>query len=150
MVTKTDREKLVGILEKFDQQFIEQALSDYREGKYAQKSYKDFADPGDEVELGEDAHVEMADLPANERIIVVAGGNNLLPAHFLEEGAVVQGAVARIVVPGKWHGTGFMVSQSLFLTNNHVLPSASLANTAQVEFNYQLDQRGCPQTVIRR
>lgn len=147
MVTKTDQEKLAGILEEFGREVITQALSDYTEERFMQMSHRDFDDPGEEVGVWDGPHVELDALPAIERIIIVAGGNNLLPVHFLEEGAAVQKAVARVIVPSKWRGTGFMVSPSLLLTNNHVLPSAALANTAKIEFNYQLDYLGNPQTV---
>jgi V8-like Glu-specific endopeptidase len=145
MVKKTDREKLAGILKEFDQELVAEALGDYLEEEFMQISYLEFGDPGDEVDVGDGPHIELDALPAIERII--PSENNLLPVHFLEEGAVAQRAVARVIVPGKWRGTGFMVSQSLLLTNNHVLPSAALANMAQIEFNYQLDYQGNPQTV---
>jgi endonuclease G len=145
MATKTDREKLEGILDEFDPAVVAEVFGGYGEEPFMQKSVQDFEDPGDEAALWDESHVELDALPMIERIILIE--NNLLPVHFLEEGAVAQKAVARVIVPGKWRGTGFMVSRSLLLTNNHVLPSVALANTAQIEFNYQLDHQGNPQTV---
>ncbi|MEV8553757.1 endonuclease [Streptomyces glaucescens] len=71
-----------------------------------------------------------------ERLI---GRNNLTPIAFLEEGAQVSRSVGRITVsgPGGGHGTGFMVSPSLLLTNNHVLRGPEPASRATVAFAFQ-------------
>ena len=87
-----------------------------------------------------------------ERIV---GRRNFLPASFLEEGAIVQKAVARLAFRerhnsfdiGDGWATGFMVSPSLFLTNNHVIPNKSFAKKLKIQFNYQLDLSGNPLTV---
>src|SRR5690606_24454494 len=34
-------------------------------------------------------------------------------------------------------GTGFMISRSLLMTNNHVLGAPAVASRSQIEFNYQ-------------
>ncbi len=147
MTSKTDKEKLAGILEEFDPTLVEETLDDLAlNSDFDQVNYKRLADPGEVVEEGTDAHVAIHELSRIERIIPI-GGNNLLPAHFLEEGAVVQKAVVRVVVPGFWLGSGFMVSRSLLMTNNHVLPDTSKASLGKIEFNFQLDHQGKPQTV---
>ena len=46
---------------------------------------------------------------------------------------------------GRGFGTGFMVSKSLFMTNNHVLYNKTSARNARIEFNFQLDYNGNPQ-----
>lgn len=78
-----------------------------------------------------------------ERLI---GRNNLTPVAFLEEGVQVSRSVGRITVsgPGGGHGTGFMVSPSLLLTNNHVLPGAQEANRSKVAFAFQDGVDGGP------
>ncbi|MEM7131940.1 MAG: serine protease [Chloroflexota bacterium] len=80
--------------------------------------------------------------------------NDLLPAWFLERGAVVQRAIARVVLaqphtinnhtfpPGTGWATGFMVSPSLFLTNNHVIHNKEFATKVRMQFNYQLGPDG--------
>ncbi|GAH75340.1 unnamed protein product, partial [marine sediment metagenome] len=139
---KTDLEQLKGILEQFDPNTIQQAL----EGAPCRKSLKDFDEPGPEVQVGSEGHVTLDEIAYLERVIHEF---NLLPVHFLEEGAVVQRAVARVIrdgtTPWGW-GTGFLVSPSLFLTNNHVIPTEAFARIVSMQFNYQLDYMGNPQT----
>lgn len=103
---------------------------------------------GDEVPLP-----DALDDPTSifERII---DESDFLPVWFLERGAIVQRAIARVVLtqphtvsgftfqPGTGWATGFMVSPSLFLTNNHVIPDAPFAGKVRVEFNYQLGPDG--------
>lgn len=79
--------------------------------------------------------------------------SNLMPVWFLERGVAVQKAVARVVLtnsyrglaPGRGWGTGFMVSDSLFMTNNHVVKNTAFMANFRVQFNYQLDYRGIEQ-----
>ena len=95
--------------------------------------------PGDDPEIG------------FERLI---DENDLLPVWFLEQGAVAQRAVARVVLtqphtvdgstfpPGTGWATGFMVSSSLFLTNNHVIPDTDFAAKIRMQFNFQVGADG--------
>ncbi len=91
--------------------------------------------------------VAFVDLPRHERII---GTTQFLPAHFLVLGAISQRPVARVALTrshsglpaGSGWGTGFLVADSLFLTNNHVIPSAEFCESVEVQFNYQMDARG--------
>ncbi|QLH25497.1 endonuclease [Streptomyces sp. Rer75] len=80
-----------------------------------------------------------------ERLI---GRNNLAPVAFLEEGVQVSRSVGRITIsgPGGGHGTGFMVSPSLLLTNNHVLRCAEEASRSKVAFAFQDGVEGGPLT----
>lgn len=113
----------------------------------------DFEHPiGDEIPLP-----EALDDPAAvfERVI---DESDLLPVWFLEKGAIVQRAVARVVLikahtingytfqPGTGWATGFMVSPTLFLTNNHVIPDKSFSDKVRVQFNYQLGPDGIETT----
>lgn len=144
MAKKSDLEKLQGILEEFDQDTIMKVITDQTSEPAIQKSFKDTDKLGKEVKVGQDCRVELEELSNLERIIEE---NNLLPVHFLEEGAIVQRAVARVRVPGTGYGTGFLVSPSLLMTNNHVLRTKAAARKAQIQFNYQLNHLGVPQTV---
>jgi len=102
-------------------------------------------EPGQEIQEGQDCRISLNEMDYLERII--PGENNLLPVHFLEEGAINQRAVARVNIPGLGFGTGFLVSNSLFITNNHVISSVARANNAKFEFNYQRDKDGNNQSI---
>ncbi|HVE80223.1 MAG TPA: trypsin-like peptidase domain-containing protein [Gemmatimonadaceae bacterium] len=73
---------------------------------------------------------------AIERIIAT---NDLQPVNYLPRGVAASRAIGRVVVQGgQWYGTGFMVTPSLLMTNNHVLENAEAAEGSAIEFNYQL------------
>jgi endonuclease G len=60
-------------------------------------------------------------------------------APRLEAGRVASNAVARITFSnGQPQGTGFLVSDRLLLTNNHVIPDQATARDMVVEFGYEL------------
>lgn len=84
-----------------------------------------------------------SDVLGLERLI---GRNNLTPVAFLEEGSTVSRSVGRVTIsgPGGGHGTGFMVSPSLLLTNNHVLRSKEVADRSVVAFRFQAGIDGLP------
>lgn len=112
----------------------------------------DFEYPiGDEVELSKARDSSSAIF---ERII---DENDLLPVWFLERGVQIQRSVARVVLTqphtvdghtfpaGTGWATGFMVSPSLFLTNNHVIPDEDFAKKIRIQFNFQLGEAGIEQ-----
>ncbi|EKX61675.1 endonuclease I [Streptomyces ipomoeae] len=84
-----------------------------------------------------------SDVLGLERLI---GRNNLTPVAFLEEGALVSRSVGRITISGPdgGHGTGFLVSPSLLLTNNHVLRGRETAHRSTVAFSFQAGIDGRP------
>jgi endonuclease G, mitochondrial len=58
---------------------------------------------------------------------------------WLEAGRIASNAVARIIFrDGRPQGTGFLVSDRLLLTNNHVIDSKDLASGLIVEFRYEI------------
>jgi len=69
---------------------------------------------------------------------------------FFEEGRRAARAVARIATrDGQPIGTGFLVSDRLLLTNNHVIGSPAEAAPFVAEFDYELDGAGRPKGTTR-
>ncbi len=67
------------------------------------------------------------------------------PVSFLEEGASVRRAVAKVevnTVETSDLGTGFLVSPRLFLTNQHVVQSEAHSQASAVIFDYEMDEFG--------
>lgn len=66
--------------------------------------------------------------------------NDLVASRFLHLGSVLARAVGRVLIRrGRsvaGHGTGFLISPRLLMTNNHVLPSAATASRSSIEFDY--------------
>jgi len=98
--------------------------------------------------LPEVAQWQGGETPADvlEKII---GENTLRPIAFLQRGLEVARSTAYIGVHSsdeRWSGTGFLVTEDLLLTNNHVLPSADLLKNALFRFNYEDDFLGHAQT----
>jgi len=67
----------------------------------------------------------------------IIGENTLRNISFLERALEVSGAVALVDV-GEWVGTGFMISPTILMTNNHVLPNEVESARTVFRFNYQL------------
>ncbi len=68
--------------------------------------------------------------------------NDLLHVNYLTKGITVSRSICRLRVQDThqpWSGTGWMVSPTLLITNNHVLPSLADAKVGLAEFNYQED-----------
>ncbi|GGY00741.1 serine protease [Streptomyces djakartensis] len=99
-----------------------------------------------------DIHREAMDLPqANERVIDLS--NELQAWSFLPRGVRAGATVARITLrrDGRElpHGTGFMVSPRLMMTNHHVLPDEGFARQCFAEFNAQVTVDNMPDTTVR-
>ena len=85
-----------------------------------------------------------------ERIL---GTSDLLEINFLDIGRRAGRAVGRVQVRDlsgrvREFGTGFVVSPTLLLTNNHVLPSADSARRSLVDFEYEDDEHFNPRTPV--
>ena len=77
---------------------------------------------------------------------------DFLPARYLEDGAVAQRAVGRVEIRDAagdvlGHGTGFLVSPRLLLTNHHVLPDAATAGSSVLQLEFQEGGDGRPRPV---
>ncbi|MFF4833945.1 endonuclease [Streptomyces sp. NPDC001315] len=82
-----------------------------------------------------------ADVLGLERLM---GRNDLIDVRFLETGHLAARSVGRVFVraPEAHYGTGFLISPSLMLTNNHVLAGVQEAERGVIEFNYQAGIEG--------
>lgn len=83
--------------------------------------------------------------PNNEVVLErIIGQNDLFPISYLEAGLKSANPVCRIEIRNGTggvlgYGTGFLVSPSLLLTNNHVLESYETAKLSVAQFNYEID-----------
>lgn len=87
------------------------------------------------------AIIDPRDELAIERII---GEEDLFPISYLEAGLKAATSVCRIEIRDSigrilGYGTGFLVSPTLLLTNNHVLENAHTAQVSVAQFNYEMD-----------
>ena len=97
--------------------------------------------------------IDPQDGLAIERII---GRDDLFPISYLEAGLQAANPVCRIVICDRigrvlGHATGFLVSPSLLLTNNHVLENYDTAKFSVAQFNYEvgLDLKERPMKTFR-
>ena len=76
-----------------------------------------------------------------ERIL---GENDLLGASFLPLGAAVRRSVGRVIdrQSGFGFGTGFLVSERLLMTNNHVLATPQEAAASAAQFDFLVEPEG--------
>lgn len=83
---------------------------------------------------------------AMERIL---GKSDLFPISYLQTGLRVSEAVCRISIRNNkgnivGYGTGFLLSDDVLMTNNHVIENESVALNCIAEFNYQDDENFMP------
>ena len=146
-MSKSDKDQLKGILTQFDVNTIHEAINELMEKPGASIKTSDCKDRGSKLKPGEKGCCSLEDLGQLERVIAES---NFLPVHFLEEGFLVQKAVARVTLTESYSGlpagngwaTGFMVSPTIFMTNNHVIPSEAFCNKVEMQFNFQNDIDG--------
>jgi endonuclease G len=84
-----------------------------------------------------------------ERLI---GASDLFPVSYLEAGLRAAKSVCRIEIRDSigrvlGYGTGFLVSPSLLLTNNHVLEDGDAARYSLAQFNYETDLNLLPRPI---
>lgn len=79
---------------------------------------------------------------------IVPGYNNLQQLSWLREGLRISQTVGRVVTQDCL-GTGWLISDELLLTNNHVIDKQPASGTCWIEFNYEVDWRGTQMPVDR-
>jgi endonuclease G, mitochondrial len=83
-----------------------------------------------------------ADGDAGKLLEKIINTPDFVGIRYLDAGVAVARAVGRVNIRDaggrlEGYGTGSLVSPSLLLTNHHVLPSADVARSSVIEFNYQ-------------
>ncbi len=68
--------------------------------------------------------------------------NDIMPFKYLAKGTAAGKSVCRIVIRGDGggilgHGSGFLVTPNLLLTNNHVLENFETASISSAQFDYE-------------
>ncbi|MHC4069925.1 MAG: trypsin-like serine peptidase [Planctomycetota bacterium] len=140
-----DKEQLKGILKEFDLGQAKQVLCDLCSDLMPKVS--EFKNQGEKCSHGQDGCIGEKEFA--QSLEAIWGQNNLLSAHFLTEGAEIQKAIAMVtlkvakqvtggVLPaGSGWGSGFLISNSLFMTNNHVIPNEAFCDDVNMQFMYQ-------------
>jgi V8-like Glu-specific endopeptidase len=85
----------------------------------------------------------------NESLEKITGETStLLPISFLQVGLEKARTVARVVIPlggGRMEvGSGFLIDNNRFITNNHVINSIDKAKIAKIQFDYEESVDGNP------
>lgn len=81
---------------------------------------------------------DIPDSPKLEKLLGTT--SNLLTVDWLEKARKAANAVCRVVCETGNVGTGFLTKEGYIFTNNHVITSKESAQTARLEFNFELGQ----------
>lgn len=76
---------------------------------------------------------------------IIGAKSTLLPISFLQTGIQRGKAVGRVLIKrpgGTEAGTGFLLPNNLFLTNNHVIKDIATAQIAVIQFDYEKSDSG--------
>ncbi|MCF6298941.1 MAG: serine protease [Thiomicrorhabdus sp.] len=143
MTKKTkDTKQLEGILKEFDLGLAKSVLNKLSSDLMPQAPKK-FKNKGKKCSHGEDGCIGKKEFRQDQEAMY--GQNNFLSAHFLTEGAEIQKAIAMVTLKvrksglpaGNGWGSGFLISNSLFITNNHVIPNKDFCDDVNMQFMYQ-------------
>jgi endonuclease G len=74
---------------------------------------------------------------------------SFLDIYFLDLARAASAAVGRVIRYDSMKGNGFMISDKLFLTNNHIIHDSEVARRSIVEFSYELNQKRCPKPTTK-
>lgn len=136
-----DREQLKGILKEFDLGQAKAVLNELSSDLMPKVT--DFKNQGERCTHGHEGCISKEEFERNQE--AVWGDNNFLSAHFLTEGAEIQKAIAMVTLKvaksglpaGSGWGSGFLISNSLFMTNNHVIRNKAFCDDVNMQFMYQ-------------
>lgn len=114
-------------------------------------SYKESAVVLQEYDLGKDIKGTEWKEPLDESELekITGGVSTFLPIRFLTMGIDKAKAVARVVISrGQKNelGSGFLLRNNYFITNNHVIKDIQTAGLATIQFNYEESIDGNPFT----
>lgn len=104
--------------------------------------------------ISHNRNIQLEELPSSLEGLV-GNSADFLPFSFLEEGVSRGNSVVRIEVRKQTpaglqvlgHGTGFLITQDLLMTNNHVLANAAMAAHSLAQFRYEIDISGSEKVV---
>ncbi|WP_156862104.1 DNA/RNA non-specific endonuclease [Casimicrobium huifangae] len=91
--------------------------------------------------------VKRSVVPAAGAEAIVGSTIDYQPVSFLSEGATVRRAVAYVEINtpvSHASGSGFLMGEDLFITNQHVIADAAAAHSAVLIFDREMDERGQP------
>ena len=136
-----DTEQLKGILKEFDLTQAKAVLHELTSD--LMPKITDFKNQGEKCSHGQDSCVGKEEFGQNQEAMY--DQNNFLSAHFLTEGAEIQKAIAMVTLKvaksglpaGSGWGSGFLISNSLFMTNNHVITNKAFCDDVNMQFMYQ-------------
>ena len=136
-----DKQQLTGILKSFDIGLAKEVLDELVSDRMPKVS--DFKNQGEKCSHGQDGCIGKEEFAHN--LEAQYDQYNFLSAHFLAEGAEVQKAIAMVTLKvaksglpsGSGWGSGFLISNSLFMTNNHVIPYKGFCDDVNMQFMYQ-------------
>ena len=136
-----DKVQLKGILKEFDLGQARAVLNELSSDLMPKVS--EFRNQGEKCPHGQDGCISKEEFEQAQEAMY--GQNNFLSAHFLTEGAEIQRAIAMVTLKvakgslpaGNGWGSGFLISNSLFMTNNHVIPNKTFCDDVNMQFLYQ-------------
>jgi len=136
-----DKEQLKGILKEFDLGQAKEVLSELYSD--LMPTISEFKNQGEKCSHGQDGFIGKEEFAQSQEAMY--DQNNFLSAHFLSEGAEIQKAIAMVTLKvaksglpsGSGWGSGFLISNSLFMTNNHVIRNKAFCDDVNMQFMYQ-------------
>ena len=116
----------------------------------------------EKLELVRDGSIDLTDLesdrervrlrvaresgPANQALERINNASNFQDKNVIDKIAITAGSVCRILKNGRGWGTGFLVSEDVILTNNHVLATPDEAGSMLAEFDFELSIDDVPKS----